>query len=193
MPKFKTICVYCGSRIGKNPEFARSAAILGKFFAQNNIQLIYGGGNIGLMNEVSKATLAHGGNVTGIIPRHLYDLENKKNKNTQIKNPLDKNMGLTKLIITETMHERKQIMFEKSCAFITLPGSVGTLDETLEMITWRQLKRHDKPIFILNEQEFWQPLFQLIDHLIDQKFSIAATKKLYQKCDTIEGLLNHLT
>ena len=118
MSKFKTICVYCGSRTGKNPEFARSAPQYSEnFWLKIIFGLIYGGGNIGLMNEVSKATLAHSGNVTGIIPRHLYDLEIKNNKNPHIKSPLDRHMGLTKLIITETMHERKQIMFEEFLRF----------------------------------------------------------------------------
>ena len=184
MIKLKTICIYCGSKAGKNPEFEKSAKELGKFLAQNNIGIIYGGGITGLMGAMASSAIKHGGKVTGIIPQHLYDLE--------LKNKSDTDFKITDLIITKNMHERKQIMYEKADAFITLAGSIGTLDETMEMITWRQLKRHNKPIFILNQDHYWQPLFKLIDHLILEEFTTEATKGLYIRCDSLKELLQKL-
>ena len=184
MKKIKTVCIYCGSKAGKNPEFEKSAKELGKFLAQNNIAIIYGGGITGLMGAMASSALNHGGKVTGIIPQHLYDFELKDKGGTDFK--------ITDLIITKDMHERKKMMYEKADAFITLSGSIGTLDETIEMITWRQLKRHSKPIFILNQDHYWQPLFKILDHLISEEFTTKATKELYIRCNSLKELLQKL-
>jgi uncharacterized protein (TIGR00730 family) len=157
MNKIKTVCVYCGSGPGTNPRFVEAAIALGKNFAQNNIRLVYGGGSVGLMGAIAKSVLEHGGAVTGIIPDFLRARENALTK-------------VQEMIVTPDMHERKRLMFERSDAFVALPGGVGTLEELVEMLTWQQLGRHAKPILLANIDGFWEPLMALLAHMRTAQF-----------------------
>jgi uncharacterized protein (TIGR00730 family) len=153
----RNICVYCGSGKGNNPAYARAAQTLGRALAENGIGLVYGGGSLGLMGEVARATLDHGGRVTGIIPAFLSERE-------QMLRAVDE------LIVTEDMHERKRLMFERSDAFVALPGGIGTLEELVEQLTWSQLGRHRKPIVVANVEGFWTPFLSLLAHMKSDAF-----------------------
>src|SRR4051795_6509400 len=157
MSKIKTVCVYCGSGPGTNPRFMEAATAFGKALAESRVGLVYGGGSIGLMGAVAKATLDHGGTVTGIIPDFLTKREHALG-------------GAQELIVTHDMHERKRLMFERSDAFVALPGGIGTLEELVEQMPWQQLGRHRKPILIANIAGFWDPLCALFDHMKDMAF-----------------------
>ncbi len=157
MKTLKSICVYCGSNAGSHPLFEQSAIELGELLAAKGIRLVYGGGSIGLMGAVAKTVLNNGGKVTGVIPQFLKDREVMLEEAHE-------------LIVTQDMHERKRIMFEKADAFIALPGGIGTLEELVEMLTWAQLGRHDKPMLLLNLDKFWTPLVELLDHMRDLGF-----------------------
>lgn len=150
-------CVYCGSGPGRKPAYADAARTLGKALAANGIGLVYGGGSIGLMGEVARATLAGGGNVTGIIPSFLCERELSLKEASE-------------LVVTADMHERKRMMFERSDAFIALPGGVGTLEEVVEQLTWAQLGQHNKPIVIANIDGFWSPFLHLLAHMREDLF-----------------------
>jgi len=152
-----SICVYCGSGPGQNPAYAEAARALGQSLAENDIALVYGGGGLGLMGEVARATLAGGGRVTGIIPEFLTAREHMLTE-------------VTDLVVTRDMHERKQLMFERSDAFVALPGGVGTLEEVVEQLTWSQLGQHAKPIVIANIQGFWTPFLNLLVHMRTEAF-----------------------
>jgi len=158
--KLQTICVYCGSQPGHSPEFQTAAKIIGKSIAENGLNLVYGGGTRGIMGTVAESVLDHGGKVTGIIPRFLMEKEASK----------ESLKSLSETIITQDMHERKHAMFDRADAFITLPGGIGTLEELVEIMTWAQLGRHDKPIVIANVSGFWKPLQELVTHMSDQGF-----------------------
>jgi len=157
MSKLQTICVYCGSGPGKNPAFVKAARSFGKILAENGIGLVYGGGSIGLMGELAKSVLAHGGRVTGVIPDFLVEREH------MLKEAQDH-------IVTKDMHERKRIMFERSDAFVALPGGIGTLEELVEQLTWSQLGRHAKPGVLANIEGFWDPLLALFDKMSGELF-----------------------
>jgi uncharacterized protein (TIGR00730 family) len=156
-PGIRNICVYCGSGPGINPAYVATARALGKSLADADIGLVYGGGSLGLMGEVAKSTLAHGGRVTGIIPAFL-------SKKEQMLQDADE------LIVTENMHERKMLMFERSDAFVALPGGIGTLEELVEQLTWSQLGRHAKPIIVANIDGFWAPFLALLKHMKSEAF-----------------------
>src|SRR3954451_3230578 len=157
MTQIKTVCVYCGSGPGTNPRFVEAAVALGKAFAENDIRLVYGGGSIGLMGAVAKSTLEYGGKVTGIIPDFLRARENALTV-------------VQEMIVTPDMHERKRLMFERSDAFVALPGGIGTLEELVEQLTWQQLGRHHKPILLANVDGFWEPLLSLLAHMRATEF-----------------------
>jgi len=157
MSTIKRICVYCGSGPGNNPAYAAAAKELGQDMAERNIGLVYGGGSLGLMGIVARAVLEHGGHVTGIIPQFL------KERELMLADVQD-------AVVTTNMHERKMLMFEKSDAFVALPGGVGTLEETVEMTTWAQLDQHRKPIVLANIENFWDPLVELLDHMRKEAF-----------------------
>lgn len=160
MGTISSICVYCGAGSGTDPAHMAAATALGRILAEEKIRLIYGGGTIGMMGAVSKAVLEHGGQVTGIIPRFLLDMEASHEELEQ----------LDELILTEDMHERKRTMFDKADAFIALPGGIGTLEELVEQLTWAQLGRHKKPVLLANINNFWQPLIELIAHMQDEAY-----------------------
>ena len=151
------ICVYCGSGSGRSPEYLAAAKRLGQDLAEADIGLIYGGGSLGLMGEVAKSTLAAGGHVTGIIPDFLVQRERMLT-------------DVNELIVTANMHERKMTMYERSDGFVALPGGMGTLEELVEVSTWAQLGRHNKPIIVANIANYWDPLLKLIDHMRQEQF-----------------------
>jgi len=155
--KIRKICVYCGSGPGNDPAFVKAAREFGEVLAANNIGLVYGGGNVGLMGEIAHSVLINGGKVTGIIPDFLVQREHAKG-------------NIDNLIVTRDMHERKQKMFEHADAFVALPGGIGTLEELVEQLTWVQLGRHKKPVLLANIKGFWEPLTALIDHMKRLKF-----------------------
>jgi uncharacterized protein (TIGR00730 family) len=157
----KSICVYCGSRPGRNPAFAEAADALGRAIAGEGWRLVYGAGDVGLMGTVARAAQDAGGDTFGVIPTHLMDLEVGKT-------------DLTRFIITETMHERKKVMVMNADAIVVLPGGAGSLDEFFEVLTWRQLGLHGKPIILLSVDDYWAPLSALLDHVVDQGFADAS-------------------
>ena len=153
----RSVCVYCGSNAGGDPAYAAQAKALGTRLAAENLALVYGGGNVGLMGVVADAALDAGGEVVGVIPRQLVDWEVA-------------HKGVTRLEVVESMHERKARMFDLSDGFVALPGGFGTLDEMFEMLTWRQLGLGDKPCAFLDVNGFWQPLMAMLDTMVRERF-----------------------
>ena len=145
-----SICVFCGASMGAADIYKTAASTFGRILAEAGVDLVFGGGQIGLMGELANANLAHNGKVIGVIPRHLNDVE--------IAHP-----GLTQLHVVEDMHKRKEMMFRLSDAMVALPGGFGTLEEILEVITWKQLGMHNKPIIIVNVGGYWDSLISLLD------------------------------
>jgi uncharacterized protein (TIGR00730 family) len=154
----RSLCVFCGSRAGTDPRFAADARAVGEMIARHGWRLVYGAGDIGIMGEVARAAQSAGAATMGVIPTHLMQAEVGK-----------RDLGM--LVVTETMHERKKVMFTNSDAIVVLPGGAGSLDEFFEVLTWRQLGLHAKPIFLLNTAGYWSPLANLVDHIVDQGFA----------------------
>ena len=179
MNQIKTVCVYCGSGPGTNPRFVEAAIALGKVFAESGIRLVYGGGSVGLMGAVAKSTLDHGGSVTGIIPDFLRAREDALSR-------------VQEMIVTPDMHERKRLMFERSDAFVALPGGVGTLEELVEQLTWQQLGRHQKPILLANIDNFWEPLLVLLAHMRATEFIRPALTVDIVQAERVEDILPRL-
>src|SRR6266516_2666914 len=179
MNKIKTVCVYCGSGPGTNPHFVEGATTLGKIFAENGVSLVYGGGSNGLMGAIAKSTLDHGGNVIGIIPDFLIARENALAR-------------VQELIVTPDMHDRKRLMFERSDAFVALPGGVGTLEELVEQLTWQQLGRHTKPVLLANIDGFWEPLLALLAHMRETEFIRPTLAVDILKAERVEDILPRL-
>jgi uncharacterized protein (TIGR00730 family) len=179
MNTIRTICVYCGSGPGTNPRFIESAIALGKTLAENGIRLVYGGGSIGLMGAVATSVLDHGGTVTGIIPDFLTARENALQR-------------VQEMIVTPDMHERKRLMFERSDAFVALPGGVGTLEELVEQLTWQQLGRHTKPVLLANIDGFWEPLLALLAHMRATEFIRPSLSLDILKAERVEEILPRL-
>jgi len=152
-----TVCLYCGSRVGRRDVYADCARRTGRALAERGFDLVYGAGDIGLMGEAARALQAAGGRVTGFIPRHLVELEVGK-------------LDIHSLIVTETMHERKKLMLGNSDAVLALPGGPGTLDELIEVMTWRHLGLHRKPAVLLNTEGYWEPFLALLDHMHAEGF-----------------------
>ncbi|MFK7835263.1 MAG: TIGR00730 family Rossman fold protein [Sulfitobacter sp.] len=154
----KSVCVYCGSRAGNDPAFTADAEALGTGLATAGYRLVYGAGDVGLMGSVARAAQAAGAETFGVIPQHLVDWEVGKT-------------DLTTYVVTETMHERKKVMFMNCDAVVVLPGGAGSLDELFEALTWRQLGLHEKPIFLVNTNGYWDPLKTLLDHVVAHGFA----------------------
>ncbi|TLS36084.1 TIGR00730 family Rossman fold protein [Pseudalkalibacillus caeni] len=154
--QLKKLCVFCGSSPGKSEIYMEKVKLLGNEFASQNIALVYGGGNVGLMGEISRAVLEDGGNVTGVIPKKIY--ENVEH------------VELTELFVVDTMHERKAKMYEIADGFIAMPGGVGTLEELAEVITWYQLGYHNKPVGLYNIDGYYEGLLDLFEHMIEEGF-----------------------
>ena len=172
--EIKSICVFCGSGNGKDPAFKTAAKKLGTLLAENNIELIYGGGDMGLMGTIAKAVRSNGGKVTGIIPEFLLKYQNECSENSG-------------LIVTKDMHTRKARMYDLADAFIALPGGIGTLEELVETMTWAQLGTHQKPIALLNTSNFWAPFLALIDHMREENFIRDGLEVNFQIVDNPEA------
>lgn len=172
----ESVCVYCGSGKGIDPAYAITARKLGKALAEANIRLVYGGGSLGLMGEVAKAALGAGGKVTGIIPEFLGA------KEKMLKD-------VDELIVVEDMHARKKLMFERSDAFVALPGGIGTLEELVEQLTWSQLGQHAKPIVVANIEGFWTPFLDLLAHMKSETFIRKGLDVRFSVVDKAEEIL----
>lgn len=166
MTRISSLCVFCGSKTGGDPAFAAAARRLGEQMAERGITLVFGGGRIGLMGVLADAVLAGGGKAIGVIPDFLKDLEVGNDQ-------------VTEQIVTASMHERKTRMFELADGFVVLPGGLGTLDETLEIITWKQLRIHSKPIVVVNTLGYWAAFEALVKQTIDGGFAHEAVAGLY--------------
>lgn len=174
-----SVCVFCGARFGADPAYATAAETLGTALAAEGWQLVYGAGDIGLMGAVARAAVAAGGDTLGVIPVHLLEREAGKR-------------DLARFVVTETMHERKKVMFMNSHAIVVLPGGAGSLDEFFEVLTWRQLGLHDKPVVLLNTNGYWDPLIGLIDHVIGEGFAEATLRDYITVVPDIDALMARL-
>ncbi len=153
-----SLCVYCGAREGRNPEYMRSARVLGRAIGENGWRLVYGAGDVGIMGAVADAATAAGAAALGVIPTHLLATEASGSCTGE-------------RIVTETMHERKKIMFMNADAVAVLPGGAGSLEEFFEVLTWAQLGLHEKPVYLVDVEGYWQPLLALIGHVIAEEFA----------------------
>jgi len=180
MANISSICVYCGSRRGAQLVYGNTAQRLGQEIAKRGMRLVYGGGQVGLMGVVADAALAAGGEVVGVIPKHLENWEVGHH-------------GLSELHVVGSMHERKQMMFELSDGFIALPGGIGTLDETFEILTWRQLRVHDKPLVILDDDGFWRPLQGMLDAIVQGGFADQGISDYFSFVSNIDGVFDALS
>jgi uncharacterized protein (TIGR00730 family) len=176
MEAIRNVCVYCGSSAGTDPRFADAADALGRALAEADVGLVFGGGGDGLMGRMARATLAAGGRVTGIIPKFLVAREHAL-------------IGGQELIVVDSMHQRKQLMFERADAFIALPGGVGTLEELVEQLTWAQLQRHRKPVLLADIGGFWRPLLALFAHMRNLGFIREQFEVRYVVAEKIEDAL----
>jgi uncharacterized protein (TIGR00730 family) len=175
----RALAVFCGSRIGHDPAARHAAAALGSGMAQAGWRLIYGGGRLGLMGVVADAVLEAGGTVSGVIPEFLTRMEVAHE-------------GVSDLVITDSMHSRKRAMFDQADAFVTLPGGLGTLDETVEIITWRQLGLHTKPILICNVGGWARGLLGAFEAAMADGFAGPDSRALYEVCDDVAAVLERL-
>ena len=157
MTTLRSLCVYCGSKLGNDPRHEAVAVELGRLMAQSGVRLVYGGGSVGLMGSVADSVLANGGEAFGVIPKGLFT--------TEIGHP-----GLTELVEVGSMHERKALMAAEADAFVALPGGLGTLEELAEITTWAQLGIHAKPVGVLDIDGFWEPLLGFLDRAADAGF-----------------------
>jgi uncharacterized protein (TIGR00730 family) len=171
----RSVCVFCGARPGTDPTYAAAARSVGEAIARNGWRLVYGAGDVGLMGEVARTAMANGARTMGVIPVHLMGREQGKR-------------DLGQLVITEDMHERKKVMFMNSDAIVVLPGGAGSLDEFFEVLTWRQIGLHAKPIFLLDTNGYWQPLLALLDHVIAQGFAEATMKTYFTALPDVAAL-----
>jgi uncharacterized protein (TIGR00730 family) len=176
---FRSLCVFCGSRPGRRPEFRAGATALGMLLAHRGIGLVYGGGSVGLMGTVANAALAAQGRVVGVIPEALAAKELAHTR-------------LTELHVVPSMHARKALMAELSDGFIALPGGFGTFEELFEIVTWAQLGMHSKPLGLLNVAGFFDPLLALVDHVVDAAFILPEHRDILIEARTPEALLDRM-
>jgi hypothetical protein len=173
--RLESVCVYCASSNAAPPDFIAAAEAFGSILAHEGIRLVYGGGGVGLMGATARAAHAGGGKVLGVIPHFL----------TSHERPLK----TVETVIVNSMHERKMMMFEEADAFAILPGGIGTLEEVIELLSWRRLGLHAKPIAFLNLEGFWDPLFAVFQHILDQNLIPAEFKETWTSVERVEDLL----
>ncbi len=174
-----SVCVYCGSRPGALKVYSAQATELGTALAEAGMRLVYGAGDVGLMGMVARASKQAGGTTFGVIPQHLLDREVGKR-------------DLDTFIVTETMHERKKVMVMNADAIVVLPGGAGSLDEFFEVLTWRQLGLHSKPIFLMNSSGYWDKLNDLLNHIVDQGFADHTILDLFETVSDVAELMSAL-
>ena len=175
----KRICVFCGSSSGKNSGYRAAATNLGKLLAERELTLVYGGGNVGLMGIIANSVLAHGGKATGVIPQFLVEKELVHDR-------------LSEVHIVDSMHERKALMAELADGFIALPGGFGTLEETVEVLTWAQLGLHRKPIGLLNVEKYFSALYEFFEHMVKEKFLHTEYKDMILVKDNAADMLDSM-
>jgi uncharacterized protein (TIGR00730 family) len=176
MQNIRCLCVYCGSSGAVEVRYREAASELGARLAQAGVELVFGGGRVGLMGLLADAALAANGRVTGIIPSHL--------RSAELAHP-----GVSELVVVGSMHERKRLMAERADAFAVLPGGIGTLDEMFETVSWKQLGLHDKPILLVDVDGYWAPLLALLDHIMDKGFARPQTRALMQVVPSVPALM----
>ncbi len=174
-PAVLSVCLFCGSSDSADPSFLQAAADFGRILAANEVRLVYGGGGVGLMGAAARAAHAEGGEVLGVMPEFLRREELLYDR--------------VETIVVATMHERKRIMFERSDAFAVFPGGVGTLEEVVELLSWRRLGLHAKPIVFLDQQGFWRPFFDLIQHTVEARLSPTWASTLWVSVERVEDVL----
>ena len=177
MTQLRALCVYCGASERGDPRHLEAAGALGRLAAERGVGIVFGGGHVGMMGAVADGALAAGGRVTGVIPEILMAREVE-------------HRGATEIIVVKSMHARKQRMFELSDAFCILPGGLGTLDEAFEILTWKQLGLHDKPVILLNLDNHWNPLTRLLDHLVATNYASPRHTQLWQVVTEIEDVFD---
>lgn len=175
----KSVCVFCGSRNGESPAYLEAAKELGAAIAQNGWRLVYGAGDVGLMGAVADAAKDAGGAVFGVIPIHLLEMEVGKT-------------DISTFVVTEDMHERKKVMHMNSNAIVVLPGGAGSLEEFFEVLTWRQLALHDKAIFLVNVDGYWDPLLDMLDHIIAEGFADTTLRDFVTVAESVEDITEAL-
>jgi len=176
MQNIRRLCVYCGSSGAVEAQYREAARELGARLAAAGIELVYGGGRVGLMGLLADAVLAARGKVTGIIPSRL--------RNAEVAHS-----GVTELVVVDSMHERKRLMAERADAFAVLPGGIGTLDEMFEIISWKQLALHDKPILLVDIGGYWAPLLALLDHIVVSGFARPETRRLLRVVPSVPAVI----
>lgn len=174
-----SICVYCGARSGRREAYTKAAEDFGRLIAEEGWRLVYGAGDVGLMGAVARSAQAAGGETFGVIPQHLVAWEVGKT-------------DLTSYVVTETMHERKKVMFMNCQAVVVLPGGAGSLDELFEVITWRQLGLHEKPIILMNTEGYWEPLLALLTHVTTEGFAAKSLHEFYETVPDPEAVMEML-
>lgn len=172
----RSLCVFCGAQNAVDPQHLTIGTEFGKRIADDDLRLVFGGGDCGMMGAVSNAAMDNGGEVIGVFPHHLrtHEAEHK---------------GITETIIVGSMHERKKLMFDLSDMFAILPGGFGTMDEMFEILTWRQIGLHEKPVFIFNHLNYWDPLIDMMEHIIEQKFAKPINREFYQVVNSLDELM----
>jgi uncharacterized protein (TIGR00730 family) len=170
-----SVCVYCGSSDAADPAYMEAAAAFGKALADGGLRLVYGGGGVGLMGACARAAHGAGGKVLGVMPDFLRQLEILFDD--------------VETIVVRSMHERKMIMFERADAFVTLPGGIGTLEEVIELLSWRRMELHRKPIVFYNPDGFWEPLFALLRHTVAMKLAPEGFLDTWRSVETVEAIL----
>ncbi|MEN9701675.1 MAG: hypothetical protein RIR55_1001 [Bacteroidota bacterium] len=177
--KIAAVTIFCGSKPGNDPAFVNDAHNLGKMLAEKGVTIVYGGGNKGIMGTIANASLDNEGKVIGIIPKVLIEWEAQ-------------HTGLSELIVTDSMHSRKLLLYEKCDAAIILPGGMGTMDELFEMLTWNNLGIHEKKVFVLNTNGYYNALIQLLDTMDQQGFMYDNWRSRVIVCDSIESIMDVL-
>jgi uncharacterized protein (TIGR00730 family) len=174
-PSLASVCVYCGSSNAADPRYLEAASAFGRILARENVRLVYGGGGVGLMGACARAVHAANGRVLGVMPEFLRQSEVLFDD--------------VETIVVRTMHERKMLMFDHADAFAVLPGGIGTLEEVVELMSWRRLGLHRKPIVFFNPDGFWEPLFDLMRHTVAQKLTPPAFLDVWRSADTVDAIL----
>ena len=170
-----SVCVFCGSSEAADPALLAAAAELGRTLAAGGLSLIYGGGGVGLMGACARAAHEAGGKVLGVIPDFLMDRERR--------------LDVVETVVVTSMHERKMMMFERSDAFVVLPGGIGTLEEVVELLSWRRLDLHGKPVVFYSPDGFWEPLFKLFQHTVDQHLTPPSFMQSWTAVDRVEEIV----
>lgn len=178
-PRIDSVCVFCGSSEGNDPAFVEAARELGRGLAASGLKLVYGGGGVGLMGAAARAAHAAGGRVLGVMPEFLRARERL--------------FDGVETVVVQSMHERKALMYDAADAFVVLPGGIGTLEEVIELLSWKRLDLHRKPVVFLNVRGFWEDLFRLLRHSVESGMTPAWFLDAWAVADTVEAALAQLT